>query len=152
MNGTRLRLACWIIGCQIMVVLGCNDSSFKISNPYQIEIKGQDYQWHIQYPGKDGILYTTDDQFSQQNLQLPVKTEVEIILKSEDYLYFLELPDLQQIGMAVPEQTHYLRIYSNNTGLFDLRGSQMCAYTHKDLLGKVSVYSPFWFEFWQNRL
>jgi len=130
----------------------CTLKKQNIPTPYQIQITGQDYEWHILYPGKDGQLYTDDDLKNQQHLNLPYNTEIELILKSEDYLYFIEFPQFNQIGMAVSEQTHHIRFKPHQTGTYDLRGSQMCAYTHEKLLGKLHIYKPFWFSFWQNRL
>ena len=130
----------------------CSVEEQQLPSPYQIEITGKDYEWHIVYPGQDGILYTSDDIFDQQNLNLPVATDVELILKSQDYLYFLEIPHFRQINMAVSDQIHHIRFQPMDTGTYDLRGSQMCAYTHEKLLGKVHVYRPFWFSFWQNKI
>lgn len=135
----------------IFCLLGaCSFESHSIPNPYQVEITGHDYEWHILYPGKDGKLYTEDDIKNQQNLNLPFNTPVEIILKSEDFLYFLEFPQFSQMGMAVSDQTHHIRFNPNKTGTYELKGNQMCANTHESLLGKLHVYKPFWFSFWQN--
>jgi len=137
----------------ILILLGaCSSEEQILANPYQIEITGHDYEWHILYPGKDGQLYTDDDIKSKQNLNLPFNAPVELILKSEDYLYFLELPGFKQIGMAVSDQINYIRFKPNKTGTSDLKGNQMCANAHERLLGELNVYRPFWFSFWQNKI
>lgn len=130
----------------------CIGEQHQLATPYPIQITGKDYKWYILYPGKDGLLHTKDDISSQQNLNLPVNTQIQLILESADYLYFLELPEFQQMGMATTGQTHYIQFQTKETGQFRLRGSQMCAYTHENLLGKVYVYQPFWFSFWQNKI
>lgn len=130
----------------------CTVDPQEFPNPYQIEITGLEYEWHILYPGKDGQLYTEDDVKNRQNLDLPYNVPVEIILRSDDYLYFLEFPEFKQIGLAVTDQTHYIRFKPNKAGTFELKGNQMCANTHERLLGDLNIIRPFWFSRKQNKI
>lgn len=121
---------------------------YELPSPYTIEVKGEEYEWHIRYPGRDGQLHTDDDVSTQQHIHLPENTKVNITINSSDYLYFLELPDFRQIGMAVPEMEHFIEITTKTAGEFKIRGDQMCGYTHESLYGILTVESPRRFHRW----
>ena len=62
-----------------------------------IEMTAHNFQWHSRYAGEDGQLGTTDDVQVAQVLHAPVGADVKIVLKSQDYVYSLEVP---QAGRA----------------------------------------------------
>ena len=119
--------------------------------PFQVEVTGADYEWHIRYPGKDGVLYTQDDFFGKKDLHLPKGISSKITIRSKDFLYFLDLPAVNQIGLAVPDQEHVIEFTPTKRGSTPLRGNQMCAFTHENLLGKLKVHSSWEFELWLRR-
>ena len=66
---------------------------------------GHQFKWHSRYTGDDGLLGTPDDVHAAQILHVPVEAEVEIVLKSRDYIYSLEIPQSGLKEIAVPELT-----------------------------------------------
>jgi len=70
-----------------------------------------------------------------------VKAEVEIVLKSRDYIYSLEVPQAGLKEIAVPDLTFTLRFEADNIGTFELPGDQLCGYAHPDLIGTLVVDS-----------
>lgn len=123
-------------GCQEADVLG-----FEFASPYIIEVTGQDYEWRIKYPGKDGIINTLDDVWKEEDFVLPANTEVRLIFKSKDYLYFVELPELEKNGMAVPGLESPLDLKTASPMKLQFRGDQMCGFSHESLIKSISVKS-----------
>ena len=72
-------------------------------------------------------------------LHVPVKAHVEIMLKSLDYVYSLEVPQAGIKEIAVPEMTFTLRFEAEKVGRFRLPGDQLCGYSHPDLISTLIV-------------
>lgn len=100
---------------------------------------GDNYSWHFQYPGQDGVLGTEDDQYSRQDLLLPAGAEVTLKLNSNDYLYSFALPAIGLKEIAVPGLDFELNFQSGPTRVMDLLGDQFCGFSHDSLNGRVSI-------------
>lgn len=124
---------------------------YELPNPYPVEITGDNYEWHFRFPGKDGKFQTSDDVLTIQNIKLPQNIDVEFQLLSKDYLYTMELPELRQIAMAVPDMRHTLVFRTTQKGIYKIKGDQMCGYTHESLFGKLTVESPNQFFYWLSK-
>ena len=77
-----------------------------------------------------------------------LRRERDMELTSDDYVYSLSFPDWNQKEIAVPELRYQLEFQTHDAGTFDLRGNQMCGYTHPELLGQLTVHSHREFEAW----
>ncbi len=108
--------------------------------PLTLRITGGDFRWHILYPGPDGLLDTPDDVMAQRHLHLPARRAIAIDLRSDDYVYSLHLPDREVTELAVPGKPYLLQFETENPGHYRLLGSQMCGYTHPELLGDLVVH------------
>lgn len=111
------------------------------SGLFEVEITGQDFEWHVRYPGPDGRLGTQDDLFGWQDLHVPLGARTRIHLRSRDYIYNLALPHLGLKEVAVPDLEFSLEFEARLAGDFELRGDQMCGWTHPKLLGTLHVES-----------
>ena len=116
--------------------------------PLTVRITGHEFKWHIHYPGADGEFETPDDLRTQQHLHVPATTQVTIELLSRDYVYSLYLPHVDLLQMTFPGQSFPLEFDSEAPGAFELLGTQMCGYTHPNLIGKLVVYSQQEFDAW----
>lgn len=108
--------------------------------PFTLRVTGRDFHWEILYPGPDGVLDTPDDVMRQRHLHLPAHRAIAIDLRSDDYVYSLHLPDLEVTELAVPGKPYLLQFETENPGNYRLMGSQMCGYTHPELLGNLVVH------------
>ena len=116
--------------------------------PLTLRITGSDFRWHIVYPGPDGLLDTPDDVATQRHLHLPAHRAIAIDLRSDDYVYSLHLPDLDVTELAVPGKPYLLQFDTENPGHYRLMGSQLCGYTHPELLGDLVVHTKEGFDAW----
>jgi cytochrome c oxidase subunit 2 len=128
---------------------GADDASpVYAGGPLVIDVTGDDYEWHIRYPGADGAAGTDDDVVTLRHLHLPEHTPVTLRLHSADYLYTFGLPHLDLKEIAVPDLVFTLEFETAAAGAFELRGDQMCGYTHPSLIGRVIVEPPSQFVRW----
>ena len=110
--------------------------------PFHVRVTGRDFRWHIRYPGPDGILDTADDPTGQRHLHLPADSDVRLELCSDDYVYSLYLPQYEMVEMAFPGRPFLVELATASPGTSRLMGSQMCGYTHEELLGDLIVQRP----------
>lgn len=104
-----------------------------------IEVTGDEFNWHFRYPGPDGVLGTSDDRHSMQDLFLPDNSKVDLKLNSNDYVYMFSLPELGMREIAVPGLSFELQFTTQDEQILDLMGDQMCGFAHESLIGKVYV-------------
>ena len=104
-----------------------------------IEVTGDEFNWYFRYPGPDGVLDTSDDRHSVQDLFLPDNSKVNLKLKSNDYVYSFALPELGLEEIAVPGLSFELQFHTGDEQTLLLRGDQFCGFSHETLIGKVYV-------------
>jgi len=132
----------------LLFLCGCESKPLEPVREVKIEMTGHDFKWASHYAGRDGKMGTDDDIQAQQIIHVPIDAEVEIVLKSLDYLYSLEVPLAEKKEIAVPDLTFSLSFKADKMGTFEMPGDQMCGYTHPDLMGTLIVESQEDFAKW----
>ena len=133
----------------LAALAGCDQpADYPIPNPLPIEVVGDEYYWFVRYPGADGQLHTADDVHDKTNLHLPVATETHIQITSRDYLYTFGLPSLGLNQVAVPDLMFGLKFSVDEVGTYQLKGDQLCGFSHESLMGRVIVQSREDFTTW----
>jgi heme/copper-type cytochrome/quinol oxidase subunit 2 len=120
--------------------------------PLEVILRGNDFRWHITYPGDDGQLLTEDDVHTQRHLYLPAGATVAVRLESDDYLYTVALPAFEVREMAIPDLLRHLHFKTTATGVSELRGDQLCGFAHSELMGTVVVLDRDEFLSWCRSL
>lgn len=120
--------------------LACGPGSAEPPAALTLRVTGSEYEWHVEYPGPDGVLGTPDDTRGLQDLHVPVDTSISLELQSEDYVYRLRIPDLGVNEMAIPGLDFRAEFRPSRTGSFTLKGDQMCGFAHDTLIGRLVVY------------
>lgn len=139
-------LLCWGF---LLGILSCSgDGTAEQAKDLEVEVTGADYNWIFLYPGPDGELHTEDDITIHQEFYLPSRTNISLILTSRDYIYTFSLPDFSANEMAIPGVHNRLSFFTKHTGTFELKGDQMCGFTHESLMGKLKVKSTQSFQNW----
>lgn len=130
---------------------GCTASEEPRVNSLRIEMTGEDFKWTSRYAGPDGEPQTPDDFSVSQVLTVPQGADVEIQLRSNDFVYSLEVPHKDLAEIAVPDMTFSLRFRAEEVGVYSLPGQQLCGYAHPDLMAKLVVVSQSEFSDWQSQ-
>ena len=134
----------------LLDIIGCNHlvQNEPTIDAVTIEMTGHNFKWSSHYAGEDGQLGTSDDVYAAQVLHVPEMAVVEIVLKSRDYIYSLEVPHAGLKEIAVPELTFKLQFKADKIGRFELPGEQLCGYAHPDLIGTLVVDSQSDYRRW----
>ena len=125
----------------LLAICGCQPVPARVPDveAVTIEMTGHEFKWHSRYRGDDGQWETEDDVHAAQVIHVPVKADVEIVLKSRDYIYSLAVPQAGLKEIAVPDLTFTIRFKADKIGKYELPGDQLCGYSHPDLIGTLIV-------------
>jgi heme/copper-type cytochrome/quinol oxidase subunit 2 len=120
--------------------------------PVQVEARGIDRAWHFSYPGADGILNTGDDIVSVGDLTLPEGADVQIQLRSADYIYVFSCPGLHLKEIAVPDLEFALSFGTDRAADYDLTMDAMCGFRLPPgkTMGTLSIVSESAFQVWRE--
>lgn len=130
----------WVL-LLLLALAGCGQdiNSAPRVEVIKIEMTGHDFKWQSHSSGGDGRLGTADDVRAAHVLHVPPDADVEIVLKSMEYIYTLAVPQAKIKEIAVPDLTFRLQFKADQVGTFVLPGDQMCGYSHPDLMGTLIV-------------
>lgn len=146
-----------------------------VPNPdVEIEVLGQQFMWHIHYPGADGILgrrgendeFRTstnvfgidpsdpnglDDIVVQNVFKLPINKTVVVNLSSVDVLHSFFLPHFRVKQDAVPGLWNKLAFDGDRTGDFELACAELCGTGHSLMRGVLEMMSEEDYNAWMDK-
>ncbi len=101
------------------------------SDPLLIQLTGTEHRWKIEYLSSDQlsnqrVVASIEGMPTGYDLHVPVRTNVEIVLKSNDYLYTLAIPELGLKEIAVPALEFRMSFRPDEPGTFSLVGEELC--------------------------
>ncbi len=136
----------------------------------EFEVVGQQWQWSFRYPGKDGVLGTTDvrnisdenpfglnpnDPNGQDDLliedseaHLPIDRPVKVLMRSIDVLHDFYVPELRAKLDMVPGMVTYIWFIPTRTGTFDILCFELCGVGHYIMRGKLVVEEESAYQAW----
>lgn len=136
----------------------------------EIEVVGQQWRWSFRYPGKDGVMGTSntrlidddnpfgldpDDANGQDDvlidgddLHLPLGGPVKVLLRSVDVLHDFYVPQFRAKMDMVPGAVTYFWLTPTRPGTFDILCFELCGVGHHAMRGSVVVEAKDAFEAW----
>ena len=139
----------------------------------EFEVVGQQWQWSFRFPGKDGVLGTSDvRKISDENpfglnpddangkddvlvegdeLHLPLDQPVKVLLRSKDVLHDFYVPEFRAKMDLVPGQVTYFWFTPTRTGTFDILCFELCGVGHYAMRGKVVVEEESAYKAWLQK-
>jgi cytochrome c oxidase subunit II len=157
-EGTR-RSAIWVGAGMIATVLilismlvvsvatGREISPFAAKYVHDIEVKGHQWWWEIQYrhPRADLIAQTANE------LHLPVGEPARITLTSSDVIHSFWIPNLHGKRDLIPGRKSVITLRADRPGIYRAQCAEFCGLQHAKMAFIVVVESKEQFEQWLNR-
>ncbi len=112
------------------------------------KVTARQFEWRIQYPGKDGVLDTIDDIHHVNDLHIPVNEQILVQLESMDVLHDFFLPNLRIKQDAVPGMTIPVWFRATEQGTYDLVCAELCGWGHYKMKGRLTVETKAQYEQW----
>ena len=136
----------------------------------EFEVLGQQWQWTYRFPGKDGVLGTSDSRnmtdenpfgvnpndpngqddvlIEDNEVHLPLKQAVKVLLRSKDVLHDFYVPEFRAKMDLVPGAVTYFWFIPTRTGTFDVLCFELCGVGHHTMRGTVVVEEESAFQAW----
>jgi len=108
--------------------------------PALARVTGRQFEWRIQYPGKDGKFDTPDDLYLVNELHVPLDEDVVLEIGSDDVLHSFFLPNFRIKQDVVPGMSQYVWFRPVKAGeRFDIVCAELCGWGHYKMKGRVVV-------------
>lgn len=132
------------------------------SNVPVVELTGQQFQWNVRYPGKDGKFGKTDpklisddnaigldpkdpnskdDIVTQDEFYLIVNQPVVVRVRSKDVIHSFFLPNFRVKQDAVPGMSIETAFTPTKVGDYEVACAQLCGLGHYKMRGMLHVVS-----------
>jgi len=138
----------------------------------EIEVVGQQWQWSFRYPGKDGVLGTSnvrlisdenpfginpDDPKGQDDvlvsgddMHLPIGGPIKFLLRSIDVLHDFYVPQFRAKMDMVPGAVTFFWLTPTRPGTFDIMCFELCGVGHHVMRGNVVVEAQADYDTWMQ--
>ena len=135
-----------------------------------IELTGQQFAWHVRYPGPDGKFGMLDlkqikddagnplgidskdpagkDDVMSATMPVPVGKTVELILRSKDVTHAFFVPELRLKQDAVPGMTIRIHFTAEKVGRYEIACAELCGQGHYKMRSFLDVMEPAAYEAW----
>lgn len=116
--------------------------------PPLARVTGRQFEWRIQYAGKDKKLDTPDDLYAVNELHIPLHEEVVLQIESQDVLHSFFLPNLRVKQDVVPGMVQYSWFKANRPGAYDIVCAELCGWGHYKMRGRLVVEPRTKYDSW----
>jgi cytochrome c oxidase subunit 2 len=119
-----------------------------------VEVYGQQWWWGYHYDvNNDGNYTGTGDIRTATELVIPVNTDVELTVTSNDVIHSFWIPALNGKRDAVPGQHHPWKLQSDTIGVYRGQCTEFCGLSHANMRMVVRVVSQADYDAWvKNQL
>jgi cytochrome c oxidase subunit II len=175
------KMEWWLTGLTTVGVAGMLTPGLFVWNKFvtvpkeaaEFEVLGQQWQYSFRFPGKDGVLGTSDSRnISSENpfglnpndpkgqddvliegddVHLPVGKPVKVLLRSIDVLHSFFVPQFRAKMDMVPGMVTYYWFTPTRTGTFDVLCFQLCGVGHYTMRAKVVVEERSAYQAWLKK-
>jgi cytochrome c oxidase subunit 2 len=122
-------------------------------SPIRIKATGHKFFWRFSFSGDDQKFGTPDDLVSNKVLHLPLDSDVQLVVESEDFVYSFHVPELKLRHVAVPELSYCLDFRTGGPGNYTAIMDPACGaglFQDQDM-GNVMIVPRRAFEAWYLR-
>ena len=175
------KLESWLIGLTTVGVAGMLTPGLFVWDKFvtvpkeaaEFEVLGQQWQWSFRFPGKDGVLGTTDARYVSSGnpfglnpndpngqddvliegdeVHLPLGKPVKVLLRSIDVLHDFYVPQFRAKMDLIPGSVTYYWFTPTRTGTFDVLCFELCGVGHYAMRAKVVVEEKSAFQAWMKK-
>ena len=113
-----------------------------------VQVNAKQFNWIVTYPGPDGKFGTEDDKTFDNEIHVPVGKPVKLILKSQDVIHSLYMPNLRFKQDAVPGREIPAWFDANKPGKYEIPCAELCGFGHSGMRGWLFVHTPEDYQKW----
>lgn len=127
-----------------------NNLKSPAENPdYIVQVRGEQFNWYMIYPGPDNEFGTEDDLEFENELHVPKDKVVQIVLTAKDVIHSFFIPNLRLKQDAVPGRTiDYIKFNAQKVGRYEIPCAELCGFGHSGMLGYLIVQTQEEYDAW----
>ena len=175
------KLEWWLTGLTTLGVVGMLAPGLWVWDQFvtvpkdamNVEVLGKQWAWSYRFPGKDGVLGTTDPRNVNDNnpfginpkdpkgkddilidgddLHLPKGKSIKMLLRSLDVLHDFYVPQFRAKMDIVPGMITYFWFQPTRNGTYDVLCFELCGVGHHAMRSKVVVEDVKAYQAWLNK-
>jgi cytochrome c oxidase subunit 2 len=101
---------------------------------------GHQWFWEVRYPGTKAV--------TANEIHIPVKTPVNVTLKSADVIHSFWVPELNKKVDMLPGHPNSILLYADSPGIYRGQCAEFCGLQHANMSMAVYVDPPAKFKAW----
>lgn len=119
-------------------------------NPdYVVQVRGEQFNWYMIYPGPDDELGTEDDLELENELHVPENKVVQIVLTSKDVIHSFFIPNLRLKQDALPNRfLDNIKFKATKPGRYEIPCAELCGFGHTTMVGFLNVHTQEKYDEW----
>ena len=148
-GNTTLEIVWTIVPTLILVVLTFLSvptwARIKMQMPptdLTVQVNAKQFNWIVTYPGPDGKFGTEDDRTFDNEIHVPVGKPVKLVLKAQDVIHSLFMPNLRFKQDAVPGREIPAWFEATKPGKYEMPCAELCGFGHSGMRGWLFVHTP----------
>ena len=106
-----------------------------------VRVIGQQWSWSFVDAGPDGVLDTSDDIATVNDLHVKVNETYHFELQARDVIHNFSVPVFRLRQDGLPGRTIKGWFKPTKTGTFDIQCAEMCGYGHGIMGGAITVHT-----------
>ena len=87
-----------------------------------IHVIGHQFWWEVRYPGTPAV--------TANEIHIPARTNVQVLLNTDDVIHSFWVPELNKKVDMIPEQTNRLLLYADRPGRYRGQCAEFCGLQH----------------------
>jgi cytochrome c oxidase subunit II len=123
-----------------LVLLPETDAPAAGSTAMTITVTGHQWFWQVRYEGKDAE--------TANEIHIPVRTPVNLQVRSADVIHSFWVPELNRKIDTIPGQTNAIELYAERPGVYRGQCAEFCGLQHAHMAFRVYAEARPRFEAW----
>lgn len=129
-----------------MVMTGADEAKIAV------RVEGEQFNWHMIYPGPDELIGTADDLSIENVLHVPVNRKVRLTLTSRDVIHSFFVPVLRLKMDCLPGRDLDVWFEATKVGEYEIPCAELCGFGHSGMIGRLIVHSQEDYDLWLEEI
>jgi cytochrome c oxidase subunit 2 len=117
----------------------------------EVRVIAKQFNWEFRYPGPDGRFDTADDLALDNDLHVPVNTDVRALLASKDVLHSFFIPNVRLKQDVVPGREISAWFNVTKAGTYEIVCAELCGFGHYTMRGRLVALAPAEYRAWVEK-
>jgi cytochrome c oxidase subunit II len=127
-----------------LVLLAETDAPAADSTAMKVTVTGHQWFWQVRYEGKDAE--------TANEIHIPVRTPVDLQVRSADVIHSFWVPELNRKIDTIPGQTNAIELYAERPGVYRGQCAEFCGLQHAHMAFRVYAEPMPKFKAWLANL